>query len=39
MEPDFITLVNDIQIMGSSKLSNKHHFLLRSRVIAEQINF
>jgi|TARA_R100000353_G_scaffold74020_1_gene56559 hypothetical protein len=34
MEPDFITLVNDIQILqGSSKLSDKHHFLLWSELL------
>ena len=34
MEPDFITLVNDIQIMqGSSKLKDKYHFLLWSELL------
>ena len=34
MEPDLITTVNDLQIaQGSSKLSDKHHFLLWSQLL------
>ena len=40
MESDFITLVNDIQIMqGNSKLSNKHHFLLWSELLPNKSIF
>ena len=38
--PDFITLVNDIQIMqGSSKLKDKYHFLLWSELSLQQEHF
>lgn len=40
MEPDFITLVNDIQIMqGSSKLKDKYHFLLWSELLPNYKSF
>ncbi len=40
MEPEFITLVNDIQILqGSSKLSDKHHFLLWSELLPNKSIF
>lgn len=40
MEPDFITLVNDIQIMqGSSKLKDKYHFLLWSELLPNKSIF
>ena len=40
MEPDLITTVNDLQIaQGSSKLSDKNHFLLWSQLLPNKSIF